>query len=385
LALSLLGFVLLGTAPSLSAMPSPSGVETTPLTIDDASSALTQLAQAQPAPATAAPAPTTDASASTAAGDEPIGNVAALTGIATVIRNKDSIALKLKDDIYLNDTVATSASSSLGVTFNDATTFHLSANSKLTIDNYVYEDGGKQNAGIFDIGKGTVAFVAAAVAKTGDMKITTPTASLGIRGTTGVVEVPEGATAGSANNVNIKLYPDPDGRVGRIEVNDRTGSRLAHARRERICHPPKRRRALRRGAPCDLAARGGARPGIRAPGPRHPKRRPPDRHRAARVPPRQSRPEQPRQPAGPTAAESAAAESIAGTEPAGSAATGCAQSARESSRAAEAGLAEARTARSGAAGAAGPDSATGRPRHHTAATGPEAEHRARRATPAAAG
>ncbi len=136
------------------------------------------------------------------------------------------IALKLKDDIYLNDTVATSANSSLGVTFNDATTFHLSANSKLTIDNYVYEDGGKQNAGIFDIGKGTVAFVAAAVAKTGDMKITTPTASLGIRGTTGVVEVPEGATAGSANNVNIKLYPDADGRVGRIEVNDRMGTRL---------------------------------------------------------------------------------------------------------------------------------------------------------------
>src|SRR4029077_5517954 len=130
--------------------------------------------------------------------------------------NKDSIALKLKDDIYLNDTVATSAGSSLGVTFNDATTFHLSANSKLTIDNYVYEDGGKQNAGIFDIGKGTVAFVAAAVAKTGDMKIATPTATLGIRGTTGVVDVPENATANPSNNVNIKLYPDADGRVGHI-------------------------------------------------------------------------------------------------------------------------------------------------------------------------
>jgi len=230
LALSLFGVIFLDAA-NLSAMPAPGGVEVAPFTMDDASGALTRLAQAQPvptppAPATAAPAPTTDASASTAAGDEPIGNVAALTGIATVIRNKDSIALKLKDDIYLNDTVATSADSSLGVTFNDATTFHLSANSKLTIDNYVYEDGGKQNAGIFDIGKGTVAFVAAAVAKTGDMKITTPTASLGIRGTTGVVEVPEGATAGSANNVNIKLYPDPDGRVGRIEVNDRMGTRL---------------------------------------------------------------------------------------------------------------------------------------------------------------
>jgi len=39
-----------------------------------------------------------------------------------VIRNKDSIALKLQDDIYLNDALLTSANSTLGVTFNDATT-----------------------------------------------------------------------------------------------------------------------------------------------------------------------------------------------------------------------------------------------------------------------
>jgi hypothetical protein len=120
----------------------------------------------------------------------------------------------------------TSTNSTLGVTFNDATTFNLTANARITVDNFVYEDGGKQNAASFDISRGTVAFVAAAVAKTGDMKISTPTATLGIRGTTGLVEVPEGASAASANNVAIKLYPDADGRVGRIEVNDRAGARL---------------------------------------------------------------------------------------------------------------------------------------------------------------
>src|SRR4029077_6247724 len=62
--------------------------------------------------------------------------------------------------------------------------------------------------------------------KTGDMKITTPTATLGIRGTTGLVEVPEGAAANNPANVAIKLYPDADGKVGRIEVNDRAGARL---------------------------------------------------------------------------------------------------------------------------------------------------------------
>jgi len=152
--------------------------------------------------------------------------VAIVVGNATVTRNDAATPLKVKDEIYLNDVVQTSAKSSLGITFNDATTFNLTANAKITIDNFVYEDGGKNNAALFEVAKGTVAFVAASVAKTGDMKISTPTATLGIRGTSGVVEVPEDASPTSRNNVAVKLYPDADGKVGRIEVNDRAGLRL---------------------------------------------------------------------------------------------------------------------------------------------------------------
>jgi FecR protein len=198
---------------------------------------LTQLAQVQPAPAQpslaqpgsparAAPDPAAPATDAQQPVEEPIGNVATVTGNASVVRNNETTPLKVKDDIYLNDVVQTAANSALGITFNDATTFSLKANAQITIDTYVYEDGGKQNAGVFDVAKGTVAFVAAAVSKTGDMKITTPTATLGIRGTTGLVEVPEGADANNPSNVAIKLYPDADGRVGRIEVNDRAGARL---------------------------------------------------------------------------------------------------------------------------------------------------------------
>ncbi|MGV7216867.1 FecR domain-containing protein [Bradyrhizobium sp. UFLA05-112] len=202
---------------------------------DACASDATLLAQAQPAPqATPTPSPsqapaTPAPDVQTAAPAEPIGNVATVTGIATVIRDKNSYPLKARDDIYLNDVVQTASNSSLSIAFNDSTTFNLSASAKITIDNYVYEDGGKQNSAIFDVGKGTVAFVAAAVAKTGDMKITTPTATLGIRGTTGVIDVPANASAATTatNNVNIKLYPDADGRVGHIDVNDRTsGARL---------------------------------------------------------------------------------------------------------------------------------------------------------------
>src|SRR5579863_1720302 len=191
-----------------------------------ATAAPMRLAQAQPAPRPApspSPASTAAGSAQPAASDEPIGNVATLTGTASVTRNNQSaVPLKLKDDIYLNDVLQTSVSSTLGVTFNDETTFNLTANASIAIDNYVYEDGGKQNSALFDVAKGTVAFVASAVARTGDMKITTPTATLGIRGTTGLVEV-NGAGSGAHN---IKLYPDADGHVGTIEVADRNGARL---------------------------------------------------------------------------------------------------------------------------------------------------------------
>jgi hypothetical protein len=214
-------FLLAGTA-NVFAMPSLNDIEPSPV-IRDMTFGLMQLAQTQPAQA---PAPAAAPSPAQPTADEPIGNVATLTGSATVTRNKTATPLKPRDDIFQNDVLQTSANSTLGVTFNDATTFNLTANARITVDNYVYQDGGKQNAALFDIVNGTVAFAAAAVAKTGDMKISTPTATLGIRGTTGLVEIPQGATAAGANNVAIKLYPDADGRVGRIEVQGRDGTRL---------------------------------------------------------------------------------------------------------------------------------------------------------------
>lgn len=153
-----------------------------------------------------------------------MGNIATLTGSATISRFGNSSALKADDDVYMGDTLQTGADSALSVTFTDDTTFNLSANARIVVNKYLYEEGGKNNSALFNIARGTVAFVASAVAKTGDMKISTPTATLGIRGTTGVIDVPDNVSAG--HDVAIKLYPDQDGRVGHIEVNGRDGARL---------------------------------------------------------------------------------------------------------------------------------------------------------------
>jgi hypothetical protein len=158
--------------------------------------------------------------------DDQVGQVATLQGIATVMRgNAAPSRLKVSDGIYKKDALQTGANSSLGVTFDDETTLSLTANAGIVVNDFVYEEGRKGNSAAFNIARGTVAFVASLVAKNGDMTISTPTATLGIRGTTGVVDVPDNTAAG-AGEAKIKLYPDADGRVGQIDVFNRQGGRL---------------------------------------------------------------------------------------------------------------------------------------------------------------
>jgi hypothetical protein len=162
------------------------------------------------------------------AGD--VGQVATLKGSASVTRGNpaSSVALRVKDPIFKHDILATDANSTLGITFDDQTTFSLSASTRIAVDEFIYQEGGSGNAAIFNVAVGTAAFVASLVAKTGDMRINTPSTTLGIRGTTGVVDVPPGGAgaAGGGGEPRIKLYPDADGHVGQIDVFNRQGGRL---------------------------------------------------------------------------------------------------------------------------------------------------------------
>ncbi len=178
------------------------------------------------------PARAQDPAPSDQAAANQIGQVATLQGSASVMRDKTTtaVALRVNDPVFKNDTLATAANSTLGVTFDDQTTFSLSQNTRIVVNEFVYAEGGAANAASFNVVAGTAAFVASLVAKTGNMKITTPVATLGIRGTTGVIDVPEqGGAAAPGNAVDeprIKLYADADGYVGQIEVFNPQGVRL---------------------------------------------------------------------------------------------------------------------------------------------------------------
>ena len=162
-----------------------------------------------------------------AAADQ-VGQVATLQGSATVTRANaaTAIALQVNSPIFKNDTLETGANSSLGVTFDDETTFSLTANTRIVVDEFVYQEGGNTNAALFTVARGTAAFVASKVASTGDMKIATPIATMGIRGTTGVVDVPEAGAAGGAASPGSSSIRMPTGMWG--------GSRCSTARAARL-------------------------------------------------------------------------------------------------------------------------------------------------------
>src|SRR6266436_6509543 len=112
-----------------------------------------------------------------------IGHVTKLAGNATVIRNGVSIVLNLGDNVEKGDVVQSGSGSQLGITFIDGTVFALASNARMVLDEMVYDPNGASNSSLLSLVQGTISFVAGETAKHGDMKVSTPVAILGIRGT----------------------------------------------------------------------------------------------------------------------------------------------------------------------------------------------------------
>ncbi|WP_426442326.1 FecR domain-containing protein [Bradyrhizobium genosp. P] len=62
------------------------------------------------------------------------------------------------------------------------------------MDEFVYDPNGKSNSTLLKLTNGTFTFVAGNIAKTGNMTIDTPVATMGIRGTTPRVEISDDGT-----------------------------------------------------------------------------------------------------------------------------------------------------------------------------------------------
>jgi len=135
----------------------------------------------------------------------PIGKVVKAQGVVAIehvnavvvqasLGNQATTKGKVGDPVYLNDVVQTGPDGSVGIAFADGTAFNLSSNARITLNEFVYDPKGTSNSTLFTLAKGSFTLIAGNIAKTGDMKIDTPVATMGIRGTTPHVEISDDGT-----------------------------------------------------------------------------------------------------------------------------------------------------------------------------------------------
>ena len=114
-----------------------------------------------------------------------IGTVTEQTGPTEIQRNRDVISSELNSDIESNDSVVT-ARARAQITFKDDTKVQITEQSKLVIDDFVY-DPNKSDAGKIGlkIAMGTARYASGQIAKNNpqQVKVETPTATIAVRGT----------------------------------------------------------------------------------------------------------------------------------------------------------------------------------------------------------
>ena len=150
-----------------------------------------------------------------------IGHVTKLAGNATVIRNGVSIVLNMGDNVHKGDVVQSGSNSQLGITFIDGTVFGLASNARMVLNDMVYDPNGSSNSSFLSLVQGTITFLAGETAKHGDMKIDTPVATMGIRGTACQVEIGFDVQVTDPNStvplsipVKFQVLREKDGTVG---------------------------------------------------------------------------------------------------------------------------------------------------------------------------
>ena len=145
-----------------------------------------------------------------------IGRVEKISGSVTVLRNGIAVELKTGDTVAKGDVVQTGPNSSLTVKFNDGTVFNLSSSARMILNDMVYSAGSNSNSALFTLVQGLIGFVAGQVAKTGDLKVDTPVATMAIRGTAVQTEI-----TSASGTTRFSLLTEPDGRVGSIVLLDK--------------------------------------------------------------------------------------------------------------------------------------------------------------------
>ena len=122
-----------------------------------------------------------------------IGHVRTVSGEAALVRDGGREPAKVGSEVFRKDVIETGKDGSIGVTFTDNTVFSAGPNSSIALEEYAFNSSAFKGNLLARMDRGTLNVVSGDIARTSPeaMKVKTPTAILGVRGTTFLVKVDE--------------------------------------------------------------------------------------------------------------------------------------------------------------------------------------------------
>jgi hypothetical protein len=120
-----------------------------------------------------------------------IGRIKIASGIANIVRSGQSIAAAPGVTLQKGDVLVTGKTGRIGATFYDNSRFAAGPNSRIVINEFLFDDTTHDGKFITQVDRGSLAIISGQIAKKNKdaMRVRTPTALLGVRGTRFVVEV----------------------------------------------------------------------------------------------------------------------------------------------------------------------------------------------------
>lgn len=123
--------------------------------------------------------------------DTEIGRVKTVSGDTSIVRDGQRLPADIGAVLNESDEIETGADGSLGIIFNDNTVFSIGPNSRIALEEFAYDASTLEGTMLADLLEGTLAVTSGDIARSGTdaMRVRTPSAVLGVRGTRFLVRV----------------------------------------------------------------------------------------------------------------------------------------------------------------------------------------------------
>ena len=123
----------------------------------------------------------------------PAGHVKIVSGSAVIVRQNTTLPARPGDPVFATDALRTSADGTVGVTLQDDTRLSIGPSSEVRLERYVYAPGEGGFGMVLKFVRGVAAYVSGRMAKLAPdaIRLETPAAIVGVRGTTVAIRVDE--------------------------------------------------------------------------------------------------------------------------------------------------------------------------------------------------